>query len=92
MTGCSPGVHLIARRRDCQVLRSLLNAAGAGAVLLLEDVDAAFTKREAGENARNLTFSGVHARHCGYFTCITMSIAGVVICFVTASLNRLYCI
>jgi len=41
------------------VLRSLLNVAGAGAVLLLEDVDAAFAKREAGENARHLTFSGM---------------------------------
>jgi hypothetical protein len=41
-----------------QVLRSLLNAAGAGAVLLLEDVDAAFAKREAGDKARHLTFSG----------------------------------
>jgi len=48
--------------------------AGAGAVLLLEDVDAAFAKREAGENARHLTFSGasssqLRSRHHrqGYF-------------------------
>ena len=42
-----------------QSLRSLLNMAGAGAVLLLEDVDAAFIKREANPIGRHLTFSGV---------------------------------
>ena len=52
-------------RHHVQVLRSLLNAAGAGAVLLLEDVDAAFAKREAGDNARNLTFSGAACNAAG---------------------------
>lgn len=41
-----------------QVLRSLLNSAGAGSVLLLEDVDAAFSRRQAGEVSTGLTFSG----------------------------------
>lgn len=44
--------------RRLQVLRALMNAAAPGAVLLLEDVDAAFTKREAADSARHLTFSG----------------------------------
>ena len=57
-----------------QVLRSLLNAAGAGAVLLLEDVDAAFAKREAGDNARNLTFSGV--RHNSRPKCVMPTLQG----------------
>lgn len=35
-----------------------MNAAGSGSMLLLEDVDAAFAKREAADSAKHLTFSG----------------------------------
>ena len=46
------------------MLRSLLNQAGMGSVLLLEDVDAAFAKRESGDGAKHLTFSGARIMCC----------------------------
>jgi len=42
-----------------QMLRTLLNSAAAGTLLLLEDIDAAFSKqRAAGSKESQLTFSG----------------------------------
>jgi hypothetical protein len=41
------------------MLRTLLNSASAGTLLLLEDLDAAFTKsRDPNGRERSLTFSG----------------------------------
>ena len=42
-----------------QVLRTMLNSAGSSSLLLLEDIDAAFTKqRTASTKEQKLTFSG----------------------------------
>ncbi|KAF8072923.1 BCS1 [Scenedesmus sp. PABB004] len=42
-----------------EALRNLLNTAGVRSILLLEDVDAAFVSRQAGDAASRLTFSGL---------------------------------
>ena len=39
--------------------RTLLNLANKKSILLLEDVDAAFTKERKGKKGSQLTFSGV---------------------------------
>ncbi len=56
--------------RSCaaQMLRTLLNSASAGTLLLLEDIDAAFSKQRAAAAAgkeSQLTFSGILHLHGG---------------------------
>ena len=63
------------------MLRTLLNSAIAGTLLLLEDLDAAFTQsRDATGKERSLTFSGVQKERAKcIIACATMQCVSIVI-------------